>query len=80
MLPGKGHQERSNVSRVHGQFWEDQEVDCLAVVTGHASMRVPQSPHLIDPLKCCRKMRSVPKSKRRVTTKFRRSGVMNVVP
>jgi hypothetical protein len=41
VLPGKGHQERSNVIGMHGQFWEDQEIDCLAVTTGHAAMRVP---------------------------------------
>ena len=79
MLPGKGHQEWSNVIRVHGQFWEDQEVDCLAVVTGDAAMRVSQPPHLIDPLKCRRKVRSVSESERRVTTKVRSSGVAGVV-
>ena len=75
-----GTKSESNVIRVHGQFWEDQEVDCLAVVTGHAAMRVPQSLHLIDPLKCCHKVRSVPESKRRVATKVRSSGVVDVVP
>ena len=79
MLPGKGHQERPNVIGVHGQFWEDQEVYCLAVVTGHGAMRVSQPPHLIDTLKCRRKVRSVPESKRRVTAEVRSSSVAGVV-
>ena len=78
MLPSKGNQEWSNVVRMHGQFREDQEVDCMAVVTSHVAMRVSQPPHLFDPLKCRHKVRSVPQSKRRVA-EVGSSGVACVV-
>ena len=79
MLPCKGNQERPHIIRVHGQFGENQEVDCLVVVTGHAAMCVPQSPHLIDALKCCGQMRAMPESKSRIATQVRSGGVVKVV-